>query len=134
MNVFVIVEGLPYLLANGKTYAVRWNEEGFTVGAEVELASVPTRTVSEFTVKAKCAVLDSIGDTENEQSEPENNPDEEGQNTPPENEQSEPENTEKGIDEMTLAELKEYAKTHDIALNGARTKDAIIEVIKAAAE
>lgn len=134
MNVFVIVEGLPYLFADGKTYAVRWNEEGFTVGAEVELASVPTRTVSEFTVKAKCVVLDSIGDTENEQSEPENNPDKEGQNTPPENEQSEPENTEKGIDEMTLAELKEYAKNHDIALNGARTKDAIIEVIKAVAE
>ena len=39
MNRFVIVDGLPYLYADGKTYAVRWDEKGFTVGAEVNLAS-----------------------------------------------------------------------------------------------
>jgi hypothetical protein len=61
MNRFVIVDGLPFLLANDKTFAVRWDDEGFTVGAEVELASVPAVTHSEVAVKAKCATLDSIG-------------------------------------------------------------------------
>lgn len=62
MNRFVIVDGLPYLYANGKTFAVRWDEEGFTVGAEVELASVPSVTHSELAIKAKCGEnLDSIG-------------------------------------------------------------------------
>ena len=62
MNRFVIVDGLPYLFASGKTYAVRWDEEGFTVGAEVKLASVPSITHGELAVKAKCPVLDSIGE------------------------------------------------------------------------
>lgn len=62
MNRFIIVDGLPFLYANGKAYRVRWNEEGFTVGAEVELASVPSVTYSELSIKAKCADnLDSIG-------------------------------------------------------------------------
>lgn len=62
MNRFVIVDGLPYLYANSKTFAVRWDEEGFTVGAEAELASVPSVTHSEVAVKAKCGEnLDSIG-------------------------------------------------------------------------
>lgn len=61
---FVIVDGLPYLLHNGKTYAVRWDAEGFTVGAEVKLASVPAFTHGELAVKAKCPVLDSIGAVE----------------------------------------------------------------------
>lgn len=62
MNRFVIVDGLPYLFANGKTLAVRWDHEGFTVGAEVKLASVPSVTHSELAVKAKCGEnLDSIG-------------------------------------------------------------------------
>lgn len=60
MNKFVIVEGLPYLKADGKTYAVRWDKKGFTVGAEVELASVPSWTYSELSIKAKCKNLDSI--------------------------------------------------------------------------
>jgi len=60
MNRFVIVNELPYLFANGKTYAVRWDEEGFTVGAEVKLASVPGVTFSELSIKAKCAILNSI--------------------------------------------------------------------------
>lgn len=62
MNKFIIVEGLPYLLANGKVFSVRWDESGFTVGAEVKMASVPDRTYSELSIKAKCAGnLDSIG-------------------------------------------------------------------------
>lgn len=62
MNRFVIVDGLPYLFANGKTFAVRWDDEGFTVGAEVNLASVPSITHGETAVKAKCQTLDSIGE------------------------------------------------------------------------
>lgn len=50
---FVIVDGLPYLLHNGKTYAVRRDEKGFTVGAEVKMASVPAVTLSELSVRAK---------------------------------------------------------------------------------
>lgn len=62
MNRFVIVDGLPYLIDGGKTFAVRWDDKGFTVGAEVKLASVPDVTFSELSVKAKCAgKLDSIG-------------------------------------------------------------------------
>ena len=61
MNKFIIVDGLPYLYADGKAYAVRWDDKGFTVGAEVKLASVPDVTYSEISVKAKCVVLDSIG-------------------------------------------------------------------------
>lgn len=61
MNRFIIVDGLPYLYAHEKAYAVRWNEEGFTVGAEVKLKSVPAVTYSELSIKAKCAgKLDSI--------------------------------------------------------------------------
>ena len=61
MNRFIIVDGLPYLYADGNTYAVRWDEKGFTVGAEVKLASVPEVTYSELSVMAKCAGnLDSI--------------------------------------------------------------------------
>lgn len=59
---FVIVDGLPYLLHNGKTYAVRRDEKGFTVGAEVKLASVPAVTLSDLSVRAKYPNgFDSIG-------------------------------------------------------------------------
>lgn len=63
MNRYIIAEGLPYLLADdGKIYAVRWDAQGYTVGAEVKLASVPEVTFSELSIKAKCADhLDSIG-------------------------------------------------------------------------
>lgn len=55
MNRFIIVDGLPYLYADGKAYAVRWDKDGFTVGAEVKLASVPDVTYSEISIMAKCA-------------------------------------------------------------------------------
>lgn len=62
MNRFVIVDGLPYLLANGKTYSVRWDDSGFTVGTEVKLTSVPEVTFSELSIMAQCqGRLDSIG-------------------------------------------------------------------------
>lgn len=61
MNRFIIVDGLPYLYADGKAFAVRWDKSGFTMGAEIELKSAPGRTFSELSVKAKCANLDSIG-------------------------------------------------------------------------
>lgn len=62
MNRFIIVDGLPYLYADGKVYAVRWDSKGFTVGAEVKMKSVPAVTYNELSIKAKCANnLDSIG-------------------------------------------------------------------------
>ena len=62
MNRFVIIDGLPYLYAGGKTYAVRWNEKGFTVGAAVKTkAAASAVTYNELSIKAKCANLDSIG-------------------------------------------------------------------------
>lgn len=62
MNRFVKVNDLPYLYAGGKTYAVRWDQAGFTVGAEVKLKSIPTVTMTELSIKAQCAGrLDSIG-------------------------------------------------------------------------
>lgn len=64
MNRFVIVDGLPYLVADGKTYAVRWDKNGFTVGHEVKMPHVPTVTYSDISIMAKCAGnLDSIGAT-----------------------------------------------------------------------
>lgn len=61
MNRFIIVDGYPYLVANEKAYAVRWDEKGFTVGAEVKLASAPGSTFSELSILAKCrGKLDSI--------------------------------------------------------------------------
>ena len=63
MNRFIIVDGLPYLYADGKAYAVRWDEKGFTVGAEVKLTEAPAAVYSELSVTAKCAGhLDSIGE------------------------------------------------------------------------
>lgn len=62
MNRFVIVNGLPYLAAGGKTFAVRWDTKGFTVGTEVKLPSVPEATFSELEIMVQCAGnLDSIG-------------------------------------------------------------------------
>lgn len=120
MNRFVIVGGLPYLFANGKTYSVRWDEMGFTVGAEVELASVPACTYSELSVLAKCADhLDSIHAPEatQEQADQEN----------------QTESTERiDLDSMTLKELKEYANAQGIDLNGLTKKSDILSAITGA--
>ena len=61
MNRFVIIDGLPYLYANNSAFAVRWDNEGFTVGNEVKLTVIPYPLYSENEIKAKCTVLDSIG-------------------------------------------------------------------------
>ena len=123
MNRFIIVDGLPYLYAKGKAYAVRWDSAGFTVGAEVELKSAPAKIYSELSIKAQCANhLDSIG------AEPENEPEEN-----PAVEQAEPEQ-EEPLDKMTLAELREYAKEHDINLGGATKKADVLKAIKNAVE
>lgn len=68
MNKFIIMDGLPYLYADGKAYQCRWNAEGFTLGAEVALASAPAKTYSELSILAQCAGhLDSIGAEPKEQ-------------------------------------------------------------------
>ena len=65
MNRFIVMNGLPYLYDKGKVYSVRWDDEGFTVGSEVEMASEPSEIFSELSVKAQCAEhLDSIGKAE----------------------------------------------------------------------
>lgn len=116
MNRFIIVDGLPYLYAGGKAYAVRWIDDVFTVGAEVELASVPAVTYSELSIKAKChSCLNSI-DIPDQQ-------DDDGQDEP---EQAEL------LEKMTVAQLKAYAAENGIDLNGATKKADIIEAIKAA--
>lgn len=61
MNKFIVVDGLPYLYADNKAYAVRWDDKGFTVGDEVKMAIIPQPVYSEISIKAKCSVLDSIG-------------------------------------------------------------------------
>lgn len=121
MNRFVIVDGLPFLLANGKTYAVRWDYKGFTVGAEVKLASVPNVTHSDIAVKAKCSKrLDSISAYQNEQQqEQEDHEDQEQQQEP-----------EIDFSDMTVAEMKEYAKANGIDLGDAKKKADILEAIK----
>lgn len=117
---FVIADGLPYLLHNGKTYAVRWDEKGFTVGAEVKLASVPVVTLSELSVKAKYPhALDSIG----RQEQPEQAEQEEDQN------EEQPEQAD-ALDGMTVLELKAYAKQNGIELGDARKKNDILNVIR----
>lgn len=61
MTRFIIHNGLPYLYDKGITYAVRWDEKGFTVGKKVKL-SLPKEviTYSEISILAKCKNLDSI--------------------------------------------------------------------------
>lgn len=111
MNKFVIVDGLPFLLAHGKTFAVRLNKVGFTVGPEVEMASVPAVTYSEVSIRAKCAGhLDSISRQEAEPEQPKGDP----------------------LDEMTMPELKAYAEAHGIDLGEAKKKAEVLEAIKTA--
>jgi len=124
MNKFIIVDGLPFLLAHGKAYAVRLNEVGFTVGAEVELASVPAVTYSEISIRAKCAGrLDSITVYA-----PEPQQETDGQKEP------EPQQEQPDFDGMTVPELKEYAEAHGIDLGAAKKKAEIIEAIKGVIE
>lgn len=130
MNRFIIVDGLPYLYADGKAFAVRWDEKGFTVGAEVELASVPAYTYSEISILAKChECLNSIDPAAPENQE--EDPDAEGQKEQAEDEKEE--NTEApSLEEMTVANLKAYAAENGIDLGTATRKAAIIEAINAA--
>lgn len=136
MNRYIIVDGLPYLYAGGKAYAVRWIDDVFTVGAEVELASVPAVTYSELSIKAKChSCLNSIDIPE-----PQQDGQEEPQQAEPKPEQQEDEGQDDGqqdgqeepLEEMTVAELKAHAAEKGIDLNGATKKADIIEAIKAA--
>lgn len=64
MQEFIIIDGLPYLYDGGKAYAVRWDDEGFTLG-EVFRENISRNDfimLSELSVKAKCqGRLDSIG-------------------------------------------------------------------------
>ena len=64
MQEFIIIDGLPYLYADGKAYAVRWDDEGFTLGEIFREDISPSDFImlSELSVKAKCqGRLDSIG-------------------------------------------------------------------------
>ena len=133
MNRFIIVDGLPFLYANGKAYAVRWDDRGFTVGAEVELASVPARTYSELSIKAKCRILDSIQDKEPEDKQ-EAEQDKEPEDKQEAEQDKEPEDAKPALEDMKLDELKEYASDIGIALKGARTKPEIIEAIRNASK
>ena len=127
MNRFVIVDGLPYLLAHGKTYAVRWDDKGFTVGMEVEMASIPSVTHGELGIKAKCAGrLNSIDVQEQEQADQE--PETPANETKADQEPETPE--EINLDGMTVKELKAYAEAHNIDLGNTAKKADILEVIK----
>jgi hypothetical protein len=126
---FIIINGLPYLYANGKAYKCRFDEAGFTpTQEEVELTEKPNEVFSELEIKAQCACLDSIDgavkETECTQS------DENGEVN---EEVVEAEKAAENADfnEFTLNELKEYAKEHEIKLGTARTKAEIIEKITA---
>lgn len=131
MNRFVIVDGLPYLLANGKTYSVRWDENGFTVGAEVELTSVPTRTYSQLSVLAKCAGhLDSISAPEATQEKADQvNQQETTEDTEPV--QDEQPGEPSALDKMSVKELRVYADTFNIDIDGLTKKAHILKAIKA---
>lgn len=148
MNKYVIVGGKPYLFADGRAYSVRRNDEGLTVGKAVELPEIPTRTFSELSINAKFPEgFDSI------EEEDENTPEEadtfeavsesaiegtvglsadsedivivrDGKDIVVQNE-----SPEFVPDEMTVAEMKEYAREHGIELNGAKTRNEIIEAI-----
>lgn len=131
MNRFVIVDGLPYLLANGKTFSVKWDDMGFTVGAEVELASVPARTYSELSVLAKCAGhLDSISAPEATQDQ-EDELESTEETEPVQEEQPEVTEPAMGIDKMNVKELKVYAETFGIDIDGLTRKADILNAIKA---
>lgn len=113
MNRFIIHEGLPYSYVDGKTYAVRWDDKGFTVGAEVDLTSAPPETFDEdwpeISILAKCRDLDSIKEHEG---------------------MVEAIKTE-DFERMTVAELKQFASDNSIEIK-AKNKAELIEEIKIA--
>lgn len=80
MQEFIIIDGLPYLYADGKAYAVRWDDEGFTLGEVFREDISPDDFImlSELSVKAKCqGRLDSIGTADEKEAvepEPETEP------------------------------------------------------------
>ena len=141
MNKYVIVDNKPYLLFNGKAYGVRRNDEGFTVGKEVELSEMPTRTYSEVTINAKYKKgYDSIVDLAEESTLTDVEPMEEageikdtiisrdGEDLIIPEEVSDAKEKEE-LEHATMEELRIYAKQHGIELNGARSKAAIIKAI-----
>lgn len=120
---FIIMGGLPYLYADGKAYKCRFDDAGFTpTSDEVEITEEPVSVYREIEIKARCACLDSISGAADEQGE-EETADEQVEDNTPDDEAAKP------LSEMTLEELKKYAKAHDIKLGNARTKDAIIKTI-----
>lgn len=131
MNRFVIVDGLPYLYADGKTYAVRWDENGFTVGAEVHIfVPSPIFTLSELSVKAKCAGrLDSIAAVRDEQQD-----EQQTRETEADERQDEQQARETELEALTVAELREFAVQRGIALGEAKKKAEILEAIKGVME
>ena len=130
MNRFVIVDGLPYLLSHGKTFAVRWDDKGFTVGMEVNLASIPSVTHSELAIKAKCAGrLNSIDVQEPEKQEQEDQKPETPANDEQEDQKPEAP-AEIDLEGMTVKALKEYAAEHGIDLGDATKKADILAAIK----
>lgn len=62
MNMFAIINGLPYLIDKGKAFKVRWDDKGFTVGGEAKV-KIPEDVylLSELSITAICPKLDSIG-------------------------------------------------------------------------
>lgn len=59
---FIIIDGLPYLYAEGKAFKCRFDEAGFTPSQEeVEITDEPVEVFSELEIKAQCKCLDSIG-------------------------------------------------------------------------
>ena len=79
-------------------------------------------------------MLDSIGEPEGEQETPNGseNPDGSEGSQEPEGEQQEATPEQMSLEDMTLAELKDYAKEHDIDLNGASRKADILAAIQKA--
>ncbi len=63
MNRFIIIDGLPYLYSEGCVFAVRWDDNGFTVGKQINKKIFPSAMYGEREIKAKCTTLDSIGAT-----------------------------------------------------------------------
>nr|DAT75489.1 MAG TPA: dimeris T4 recombination endonuclease VII [Caudoviricetes sp.] len=126
---FIIMGGLPYLYADGKAYKCRFDDAGFTPSQEeVEITEEPTAVYSELEIKAQCQCLDSIGGAAVIQAEEP----EEAHEDEAEEQAKQPEEAADPLEEMTLDELKEHAKQHDIKLGSARTKADIIAKITAA--